>query len=143
MQLILCKTNDGNNVINKTLLTPESLDINLRKNINISSPELLLKFDDSILQYNYCEIVELGRFYFIDRIESMSKQVWKLYLSIDVLETYKTEILNSECKFHRPIKAGDFINVPVDSTFDKTVDKIFSDKSISQEKVLIMTTLGV
>ena len=97
MQLILYVTEDAKNVINKTLTNPVSMNINLKRDINIIMPEIVLNGDFG--GFNYAHIPDFNRFYFVDSVEQLNLKMVKLSLICDVLETYKTTILNSDCLY--------------------------------------------
>ena len=46
-------------------------------------------------QFNYAYVPEYGRFYFIDDIISQSYNMLELHLYVDVLQTYRTELLST------------------------------------------------
>ncbi len=144
MELKLYHVSDGDNVINKTKLLVSTLTINLKRDVNISSPSLILTNDSptGFDGVNYAEMPDLGRFYFVDDIRSLSNKIWELSLSCDVIETYKADILASKARLHRNIKTGDYFDVGLDSSLITTVDKYPSTKSISEKTTVIITTIG-
>lgn len=146
MKLFLYDVDDGVNVINKTLPAPVEIDIRLSNDVDVINPELRLRNIDDINydDYNYAFIDVLGRYYFIDKLVRVSATDNKLYLSCDVLETYKTEILNSNARFMRNIKTGDYQDGNIDAEI-RTNSVIFnSDKTlIKGEHSNILTTIGV
>lgn len=146
MEMILYKVDDADNVINKVKNDGVSFQINLRNDIDLSSPVLMLSNVDGVdyFDYNYIHIPALKRFYFIDDIESVNNSLWRLFLSCDVLETYKNDLLNSLSRFRRGIKTGDYINASIDYTIYKSVKKYDSDVTISDNaSSKILTTVGV
>ena len=145
MELKLYHVSDGDNVINKTKQLVSTLTINLKRDVNISSPSLILTNDSptGFDGVNYAEMPDLGRFYFVDDIRSISNKIWELSLSCDVIETYKADILASKARLHRSIKTGDYFDVGLDSSFITAVDKYPSNKSISEQTTVIITTIGV
>ena len=68
------------------------LDILLKDRTQILSPVFLLELS-SYPDYNYA-LFE-GRYYFITQIESLREDLWSLSCRVDVLGSYKTEILAS------------------------------------------------
>ena len=140
MILKLFRTLDANNVINKTLTDEIQLDINLKSDTDIINPEIVLLGD--FRGFNYAQIPDLNRFYFIERIEQLNMRLVKLSLSCDVLETYKESILNSECEYIREAKNGDkVINAP-ESSFNKVV-KYSSDIVMSLDDNIVISTIVV
>lgn len=78
--------------INKDLTDELDLDGTLRDQANILTPQIGLKTDVS--QYNYCYIPEFSRYYYIKEITQYRNNIWIINLKIDVLMSYKDEILN-------------------------------------------------
>lgn len=95
MELILYKTNSDRNVINKTLSEPTSLDIKLKRDELIETPRISCNRFEGVEDYNYAYIPKFERYYFIVDVEILNKKIVRLRLNTDVLETYKTDILNS------------------------------------------------
>lgn len=48
---------------------------------------------NGVLDYNYVYIQELSRYYFVDNIISVNNQVFDIMCTVDVLYTYRTELL--------------------------------------------------
>ena len=144
MQLVLYKNLSANNEINKVLTDGTVFNINLKQETDIINPELVLVKLTGIdyNDYNYAEIVELKRFYFIDSIYSVNASLYKLECSTDVLETYKDDILLSEARYKRNIKNGDFLNTSVDHSFIETVERHELGGSMSEGKTMLLTTVG-
>lgn len=55
------------------------------------------KTNPVIYNYNYMYIAEFKRFYFIDEITNVSNKRWIIRASVDVLFSFKNDILNMEC----------------------------------------------
>ena len=144
MELNLYKCSDGDNVINKTLTEKLSINITLKRDVNITAPQIILMNDNVAFfnQYNYAEIPELGRFYFIDSVTSLNNKMESLLLRCDVLETYKADILASKARFMRGVKTGDYINSSIDYSVVKTITRIESDKGFSGNPTMILTSVG-
>ena len=144
MKLYLYSVNDGDNVINKSLGNPNKIDIVLKSDTDIINPVILLETIPGVdfTDFNYCYIPELGRYYFISSIQNVNNRLWRLYCECDVLMTYKHDILNSKARLFRSIRNGDYFNASIDSSVIKTVNHIDFNKSISNVKTLILTTVG-
>ena len=144
MELKLYAVNDGENVINKTMTLKTTIEINLKRDVDIINPRLILipNLPTGFSGINYAEIPELNRFYFVDSITNISATLWQLDLSCDVLETYKADILASKARFYRNLKAGDYFDTAIESSHITTVAKYASNKGISDSETLIMTTVG-
>ena len=144
MELKLYAVNDGKNVINKTRTLKTTMEINLKRDVDIINPRLILipNLPTGLSGINYAEIPELNRFYFVDSITNISATLWQLDLSCDVLETYKADILASKARLYRNMKAGDYFNTALESSHITTVAKYTSNKGISDSETIIMTTVG-
>ena len=145
MELKLYAVNDGDNVINKTMTLKTTMEINLKRDVDIINPRLILipNLPTGFSGINYAEIPDLNRFYFVDNITNISGTLWQLDLSCDVLETYKADILASKARLYRNLKAGDYFDTALESSHITTVAKYTSNKGISDSETLIMTTVGV
>lgn len=94
----------GHNVIGKTTNKKAmyTIDTPLKQDTNRLNPTILIYSDLSLEIMNYCYIDEFNRYYFIDKIEQVRKNLYRIHCKVDVLESYKLEILNA--------KDVDFIN---------------------------------
>lgn len=80
--------------VNKQLSDGFSVSGVLRDSFDILNPILNVRSKTNITA-NYCYIPLLGRYYFIDGIQIESNDKYEIRLSVDVLKTYETEILNA------------------------------------------------
>lgn len=146
MKLFLYNVADGDNVINKTLSNKVEIEIRLSNDVDVINPEIRLRTIAGVdfSDFNYAFIDVLGRYYFIDKLGRVSATDNMLYLSCDVLETYKTEILNSNARLMRNLKTGDFVEIAVDMSNLTTVEKHYSDKGLTDgESSIIFTTMEI
>lgn len=88
------KLSDDFRKINKTLKNPFVKDCNIRTDIDIYNPVLLLQDYDNI--YDYFEWDE--NYYFITSVIYMSNKIWRITSHIDVLMSYKTELMMSRVR---------------------------------------------
>lgn len=97
MTIILYNNQSENNKIGKTLTELKTYNGTLKGQSSILSPVFTIKdsLSDSELKANYCYIEEFGRYYFIRDITNIRTDLWQFTLFVDVLETYKTEILEN------------------------------------------------
>lgn len=140
MKMYLYHVSDAENVINKNLVNGLEIDINLKASVDLVNPEIILNGD--FRGYNYAHIPELNRFYFIDRIEQLNLKLIKLSLSCDVLETYKADILNSNARFKRNIKNGDYQNISIDYS-NQTISTNYNSDGVPMDgNTMIISTIG-
>jgi len=144
MKLLLYAVDDGDNVINKVLPTPVEMEIRLSNDVDVVMPKIVLR-DVVGVNYdylNYAYIEDLERYYFIDKIAKVNNRDSWLYLSCDVLETYKAQILNSHARVKRNLKTGDYVDVTLDRNVYQSVMLYNSDKGlVDGEKTTILTVL--
>lgn len=87
----------GKNLTNSHTIS----DVVLKRDTSILRPVLLINSAQDIYTYNYMYISEFGRYYFIDDIRSVNNNMWEISAHVDVLETYKTEILANSAVIKR------------------------------------------
>lgn len=144
MQIILYNTLDGENVINKTLTDRVSLDIVLKRDVSIDTPRIVLLNDGvDYSVFNYAEIPDFNRLYFIRGYDQINSRMVSLELEIDVLESYKNEILTSNASFMRGVRTGDYLDVNLDTSSKATITKIYSDQSLDVGSAYVLTTVGL
>ena len=95
MQIKLYNNANVKNSINKVLQNELVLTGTLKEPCSILSPQIKVIKQDDILLKNYCYIEKFKRYYFIENITIENNNFLTLDLSVDVLESFKTDILNS------------------------------------------------
>lgn len=93
MDIILYKTQSERERINKTLSNTLTLTGTLRGESSVINPSFIIQYEN-ISSYNYCYISSFNRYYFINNITSIRNGLWKIDCSVDVLMSYKQDILN-------------------------------------------------
>ena len=143
--LILYKNKSSDNTLNKTLTEPLEIRVILKRDIDLTNPELILRdvIGYDLTEYNYCEISELNRFYFIDSIESITNETNLFRCTCDVLSTYKLDILQCNARLKRSLKTGDYMSLQLDESVKKNVETFTSNVSLTTDKTIILTTVGV
>ena len=140
MELILYRTLDDNNVINKTLTNAMTVNINFKRDTNIVNPDIVLKGD--FRGFNYAHIPDLNRYYFIESIEQLNLHLVKLNMKCDVLETYKGDILNTKCEYQSVAVDGDnSVIVPDSVAVDKNI--YYSNVTLEKGNSITLTTIEV
>lgn len=113
MEVVLYNYAGANNVINKDLGSGTTINCNMQVATDQLQPHVRVTFSDSdafnAFAYNYC-IVTLGTKaypYFIDvnTIKNIGKGVWDVPMTLDLLELYKTDILDSTAIIERSSSA--------------------------------------
>lgn len=98
--------------------TGTSFDIVLKGAVTITAP--VIELDSAALDYNYCYIPAFGRYYFVQTTTIITADIIEYSLSVDVLATWKNEILASSCYVLR--SASDYNLKLVDDTWTHTTD---------------------
>jgi len=107
MKLKIYNNNSNNNVINKNITLVNELDFNLKSDNSILQPILVLK---NYVKGNYCYIDEFNRYYFINDVRLLTGGLYELHLDVDVLMTYKTEIINNPITTRKIVKLNNEID---------------------------------
>lgn len=142
MEFILYENQSDSNVINKKLTGRKTVDITLKKQNNLMDLIIKLQTDINIIKYNYCYIPDFKRYYFIQDIEVYNKNMYNLYLHIDLLETYKKELQECNCIIGRSQQVNKFYGTkPTLENF--IVDKYESDTTPEIKNNMILVTMGV
>ena len=65
--------------------------------VNVETPELLINRDDTIIGFDYAYIPKFKRYYFLNDIQVVNGNQFKLFLESDPLMSFRQWILNSSC----------------------------------------------
>lgn len=100
MDAIFYTVADNDNVLEKTLESALVKNVLFLNSNNILTPtvRLLINNITEFLKRNYCFIETLQRYYFIDSVTIERGNIATLELSIDVLMTYKDDILRASAE---------------------------------------------
>lgn len=131
-------TDNPQNTIGKTLTQLTNKDITLKANTDLINPNLLFKNDNFNKEVNYMKM--LDRYYFVELKFIRSNSLVILNCNLDVLETYKDLILNSQADI---IEKSSISNVKQNDITQETITKVFkSDTVIPDGSSIIMQTTG-
>lgn len=126
--------------LDKTLDNPLTKDINIRTDIDIYNPIMLLQ--DFDIAYNY--MAWDNRYYFINGAYYTANKVWRLQCAVDVLMTYKDIILASTATVTR-IGNNNYLqgaNIPV-TTKPSFLQYVFPNNPFSHNTDnYILTAIG-
>lgn len=142
MLLKLYLNNSSDNSINKNLINEKIFNIKIRNDFNITNPVFFLSSNDDLLVFNYCILSGVNRNYFINSIDVVRNGLYKINCSVDLLETYKSDILNSESEFMRKLEVNDYINVNLDLGVKVVRNKYVSDIIFEDTSETVMITIG-
>lgn len=96
MELRLYKNISEQNKINKTLKNELVLTGTLRETTSVIKPSITIELSNPTT-YNYVYIPQFKRYYYINNIISQRHNIWTLELNVDVLMSYKNDILDLRC----------------------------------------------
>lgn len=138
-QVNFYKLSDDFRKINKTLENPLVKECNIRTDIDVYNPILLLSdYDDVYDYFEWC-----GRYYFITGVLYMSNKIWRVTGHIDVLMSYKSEIMGSRVRTAESdnlelyYDGGDY-----QSLVKKEIETFDSNVTLSTEKQNILVGVG-
>lgn len=137
MEITYYNTQDAANTINKTLET-------------VGNEQVFVPFDDPPLNFslnlankdiyklaNYCKLND--KYYFVN-FEQMNPKIVSASFSMDLLESYKSQILESEFDISEKSTIDYNTDVPISSKIEKKIIK--SNVTINEDKSIIVTTVG-
>lgn len=138
MKLEFFHTDDSSNAINKTLTKISEKDVTLKASTDILAPRMVFLAKDFTSTINYMRM--LDKYYFVDLQFIRNNSLVIVNSSIDVLETYKDIILNSQADIIKKSSAG---NIKQENVLPTTISKTFnSDKTLTKSSSIIMITSG-
>ena len=130
--------------LNKDISWIGSIDGVLRESTSIVNPDILFEGDiTTIANANYMSIPAFGnRFYFIDNIESVRNNLYRIKAHVDVLETYKEQIKN--CRGVVGRSATDYNRYLVDSKIaspnTRDIKTTKFGNSLEHEKIILVVS---
>lgn len=92
--LKLFKNSSENNDVSKTLTDEHKVTGYSRSVVDMLNPVIELAGIE-VNSYNYCYVQELNRYYYIENITISPNGVYRLSMRIDVLMTYRDDIMAS------------------------------------------------
>lgn len=80
--------------INKTSYLEEvgTYNVIMRDECSLTNPTIILELTE-YPSFNYIRIPNFNRYYYVDNIINVNNKLWEIYLTVDVLYTYQTQIL--------------------------------------------------
>ena len=111
------------NVLNKssylTLVT--TLTGTLREGTDLINPTIRVELA-TLPTFNYVHIPEFNRYYFVRGITSVRNKIWDITLHVDVLMTYRTQILSLTAEVDRNEFDYDLLLEDIDRTNENVYD---------------------
>ena len=140
--LYTCK--DSNNTIGKALESPVTFDsVLFKESTNVIEPVVTFKGDETIFSKNYAYIPTFNRYYFITGIKVFPANFYELSLKVDVLESFKNDILSSSGFISKSTDINPYYNGDYENEVRKEIDIYSSDVTIDIETTSrILVTVG-
>lgn len=120
MNLVFYKTISEHNKLNKVLTAEKTIVGNIQNDIDIDNPVFNISLENNVVDYNYCYIEAFNRYYYITKIEIVNKML-RVYMHIDVLMSFKNDILNSKAHITRSNRGNLFLKDSMAYTTAKPV----------------------
>lgn len=105
---MLVKFGTASKEINSTKVPvlQKELDCQLKDGVSITNPVLLIRGSQFDIGYNYCYIPKWSRYYFVNNIKINTGGVYEVSLSVDVLASFKSDILSGTAYVRRSKSHG-------------------------------------
>lgn len=95
MNIVLKTCISENNRLSKKFSGSESVfSFDFKGDSSVYSPVVLIATDQNLTQFNYADISDFNRRYFIDDITVVRAGLYQISLHVDVLSTYENELRN-------------------------------------------------
>ena len=130
------------NTINKDTELIVEKTITLKNDCDFVNPYLLLKLDDVLFLSNYVYIPDFKRYYFITGIEILTKTLVGISLHVDVLESFKDNILAGTVHITESSNTDNYYPKELDSLTSMESHKFISNKELVMNPSKVLATLG-
>lgn len=142
MKLILYKTTDPRNKLNKTLTAGKEILINLKRDEPKENPRIKLSNSNLTDNYNYAYIEVFDRYYFINSITKLNYSLSELEFETDLLSTYKDIVLASTGLISHAIKEGDYRLTNPKTSDNYEMELFNSDVELTNDNTILLTTIS-
>ena len=142
MKLILYKTTDPRNKLNKTLTAGKEILINLKRDDSKESPRIKISNTNLTDNYNYAYIEVFDRYYFINSITQLNYSLSELEFETDLLSTYKDIVLASKGLVSHAIQEGDYRLTNPKTSDNYEMELFNSDIELTNDNTILLTTIS-
>lgn len=142
MKLILYKTTDPRNKLNKTLTAGKEITINLKHDEPKENPRIKLSNTNLTDNYNYAYIEVFDRYYFINSITKLNYSLSELEFETDLLSTYKNIVLASKGLISHAIQEGDYRLTNPKTSDNYEMELFNSDVELTNDNTILLTTIS-
>lgn len=134
---------DDNNVLVKNLTEVSTLDnVKLKDATELIKPELVLMSDD-YPTFNYVYLPKFNRYYYVTNITVNPNKIYRIALDVDVLMSFKDDILKSKGYVSVTTDANPMYNgTQYGSLVNKQVNTYSSDVVLPDTTTEILVTAG-
>ena len=144
MEIRFFVMNEPRNTINKNLDDYTATFLKLKsQDVDVINPILSLKFLE-YPKFNYLYIPALSRYYFIDDIFIRTNKIYELRCSVDVLQSFKDDILKAKGYIKTSTSANSYLDDDSYSeleNYECDVIEVNCDFDLSQQSI-VLTTIG-
>ena len=130
------------NTINKDTELIVEKTITLKNDCDFINPYLILKLDDNLYLSNYVYIPDFKRYYFITGIEILTKTLVGVSLHVDVLESFKDNILAGTVHITESSNVDNYYPKELDSLTSMESHKFISNKELALNPSKVLATFG-
>lgn len=93
MQITIYNNGSSNNTVSKSLTQIKEVAAEFYEESSVTDPIILLNYDESLFQSNYCYIPKFGRYYYIKNIDIYNGRQLRLLCHVDVLMSFNIRSL--------------------------------------------------
>lgn len=141
IEIIIYKTTSPKNYLTKTLTDSETFQVKLKDSSNIINPFIMLKSEHTLYNFNYVYIPVFNRYYYINSIKIEPNNIYLLDLTVDVLMSFRNDILASTAKIIEQANYLPYLNTATQYETRKESFQYESNVSIEPAETLIILTL--
>lgn len=87
MEIRLYNNTSDEKIVNKSISLVATLQGELKEETSLISPSIRLNLND--VNFNYIYIPEFGRYYYVNEIRNIRKNLWEIDCHVDVLMSFK------------------------------------------------------
>ena len=142
MEFKVYYTESASNEIGKILKDEMTFRIQIKKVTDQLHPIIPLKSDVNLMGMNYAYFKGFERFYFIDKIEPKSNNIYTLHLRVDVLETWKDDILRGYGTVTRGTNGNPYFDNGKRFEVRTETEKYLSNVELPEVENIILNTIG-
>lgn len=106
MKITIGTTNADRRALHKRPSLSGNIEVTVKEGCSVINPVFILKYGTAEAKSNYLYAPDFGRYYFIDDVILLPGGRAEVHCTVDVLETYQTEIENLTINVARNADSG-------------------------------------